>query len=96
MSPCRFDHSDPDVLPAILCRVCNPPGVLVPSSELVAPVPKMLSAERVRVERQILVENLRLQHIVAHYGSDAKVATEKQRAKVARLEKKLAKLKTAD
>jgi hypothetical protein len=22
---CKLDHSDPDVIPAVLCRVCNPP-----------------------------------------------------------------------
>ena len=22
---CKFDHNDPDVIPKILCRACNPP-----------------------------------------------------------------------
>lgn len=82
-------------MPGFLCRVCHPRIVIEPKEKATVHEPDValmrhkLLHEHAKLQRKYDTERIRLDSMVATYGNAAKTAIEKQRAKVARLAKRL-------
>lgn len=66
---CKLDHSDPDVIPAVLCRACNPP--LKPLEDRLAkPAEPVLNVDPELVTRNVRKRRRRLRAEVRELAED--------------------------
>lgn len=90
---CKIPHDGADDLPQFLCRRCHPELTLPPVNHaaLAASVAEkhQHDSARAAILRDLDAARLQLEFMVKTYGNDARTAQEKQRKRIAKLEKKL-------